>query len=77
MCYFRANARAGFDVLSVSSHMYELVLKCVFEKKISKSSAPEIPLFKKFQKVWPTIKQSNFRSGIEDDYVSGKLQDIQ
>ena len=58
-------------------HMYELVLKCVFEEKISKSSAPEIPLFKKFQKAWPTIKQSNFRSGIEDDYINGKLQDIE
>lgn len=58
-------------------HIYELILKSVFEEKLSKSLAPEIPLFKKFQKAWPNIKQSNFRSGIEDDYVSGKLQDIE
>ncbi|XP_076674663.1 uncharacterized protein LOC143372399 [Andrena cerasifolii] len=58
-------------------HIYELVLRSVFEVKISKSSAPEIPLFKKFQKAWPKIKQSNFRLGVEDDYVNGKLQDIE
>ena len=56
-------------------HVYELVLRSVFELKMSKSSAPDVPLFKKFQKAWSTINKSNYRSCVEDTYVCEKLQD--
>lgn len=37
-------------------HMYELVLKCVFESKIQQiTSSPDIPLFKKFRDNWKNI----------------------
>lgn len=37
-------------------HVYELVLKCVFETKIQQvTSSPDIPMFKKFRDNWKTI----------------------
>ena len=57
-------------------HIYEIILKSVFEEKLFKSTGPEIPLFKKFRKAWTNIDQLKFKSSTEDSYVSGKLQDI-
>lgn len=37
-------------------HLYELVLKCVFETKIHQiTSTPDITMFKKFRDNWKTI----------------------
>jgi hypothetical protein len=42
-------------------HIYELVLKTVFEAKIQHvTSSPGIPLFKKFRKNWKNIDPGNF-----------------
>jgi len=44
-------------------HIYELVLRCVFEEKCGITSGPNIPLFKKFQEYWSNINTSNFNPG--------------
>ncbi|XP_076667937.1 uncharacterized protein LOC143368764 [Andrena cerasifolii] len=68
----------GCDLLYLPCrhHIYEIILKSVFEEKLFKSTSPEIPLFKKFRKAWTNIDQLKFKSSTEDSYVSGKLQDI-
>jgi hypothetical protein len=50
-------------------HIYELVLRCVFEEKFGITSGPNIPLFKKFQEYWGKLNTSNFNPGIEDSNV--------
>ncbi|KAE9539939.1 hypothetical protein AGLY_005191 [Aphis glycines] len=47
-------------------HIYELVLRCVFEEKFGITSGPNIPLFKKFQEYWSKLNTSHFNAGIED-----------
>lgn len=50
-------------------HIFELVLRCVFEKNQPETTGPNIPLFKNFKQNWPNIDQSKHTSGIEDDKV--------
>lgn len=57
-------------------HIYELVLKAVFEKKVAVTSAPEEPLFVRFKKEWPAIKSKQYHSGIEESDVANSLKDI-
>lgn len=60
--------------LACRHHMYEIALRAAFAEKMSKSSAAEVTIFKGFQKAWPKMDQSNFRSSIEEHHVRGKLQ---
>ncbi|CAG9783921.1 unnamed protein product [Diatraea saccharalis] len=49
-------------------HIYELVLKSVFETKIKQiTSSPDIPIFKKFRDNWNNIDSSNIKLPL--DYV--------
>jgi len=48
-------------------HIYELVLRCVFEEKFGITSGPNIPLFKKFQEYWSKLNTNNYNPGIEDN----------
>lgn len=58
-------------------HIYELVLRSVFETKIPQvTTSPSIPLFKNFQKKWIDIDSSNFISGLEDQYCSSAIENI-
>lgn len=58
-------------------HIYELVLRSVFETKIPQvTTSPSIPLFKNFQKKWIDIDSSNFKSGLEDQYCSSAIENI-
>ena len=58
-------------------HIYELVLRSVFETKIPQvTTSPSIPLFKNFQKKWIDIDSSNFISGLEDQYCSNAIENI-
>lgn len=57
-------------------HIYELVLRSVFELKLSISSGPEISLFKRFQQAWEKIDSTKFKCGIADDNVKIKTEDI-
>lgn len=38
--------------------------------------SPDISLFKKFQKQWQNIKQSEFRKGIDGEYVVENIGDL-
>ncbi|XP_076298485.1 uncharacterized protein LOC143217788 [Lasioglossum baleicum] len=57
-------------------HMYEIVLRAVFEKKMSHSTGPNVPIFKRFQQAWPNINKLNFHCGVEDRFVNQKLEYI-
>jgi hypothetical protein len=51
-------------------HIYELVLRSVFEEKFGSTSGPNIQLFKKFQDNWSKIDTVKFNPRIENDDVS-------
>lgn len=47
-------------------HIYELVLKSVFETKVHQVTiSPEIPLFKMFRDEWKNIDTNNFQTGAD------------
>jgi len=54
-------------------HIYELVLKCVFEEKFGITSGPNIPLFKKFQEYWGKLNNNIYNPGIENSSVCTAL----
>lgn len=57
-------------------HIYELVLRAVFEEKVAVSSGKEEPLFNRFKKMWPSIKFKQYQFGIADSIVAEELKDI-
>lgn len=59
--------------LGCRHHIYEIVLKNVFEKKHGKSSAPETLIFNRFADQWDKINQNQFNSGLEDPIVHFKI----
>lgn len=56
-------------------HMYEIVLKYVFEVKHSVTSEPEVPIFNRFAAVWGNLDHKSFKSGLEDPIVRSKISD--
>ena len=40
-------------------HVLELVIGAAFKELFGATSGPEVPLFKKFQEIWPTLDLSN------------------
>lgn len=69
----------GLDLLGFPCrhHIYEIMLRGVFEVKLSKSSAPEVPLFERFAREWKNIDKKSFKSGLEDEVVRSNITDIQ
>lgn len=58
-------------------HIYEIVLRAVFEVKIPEASnSPEVTSLKKFQKKWNTINPNKITPGMEDQYVENMLEDV-
>lgn len=51
-------------------HIYEIVLKSVFEKRNLSSSGPTLSIFQKFKGSWAMINQENFKFGVDDEKVS-------
>lgn len=51
-------------------HIYELILREVFEAKFGKSSAPGVLIFDRFKGGWDAIKTKAYTAGIEDDEVA-------
>lgn len=45
--------------LACRHHVYELVLRAVFELKLGTTSAPEVPIFERFGKLWKKIYSEN------------------
>jgi len=53
-------------------HVYELVLKAVFETKIKQmTSSPDIPMFKKLRENWKSIDSSNIEPSL--NFVKGRV----
>lgn len=48
-------------------HIYELILRTVFEVKFQQTSGPTVPLFSRFQKAWSKRDTSKYKSGIQND----------
>lgn len=61
--------------LACRHHIYELVLKSVFEVKYGPTSGPETLIFNRFAKQWPTFKQHQFQHGLEDQIVRSKISE--
>lgn len=61
--------------LGCRHHMYELVLKNIFEKKYGATSGPETPIFNRFADKWHEIKQDQFNSALNDSIVCSKISD--
>lgn len=60
---------------SCRHHIFEIILKSVFDEKIGPTSGPVILLFKRFQQQWSKIDTKNFSPGMHDARVNGKLND--
>lgn len=57
-------------------HMYEIVLKCVFEIKFGISTGPDVPLFREFGCSWKSIDKTKYELGISDTFLKESLQDV-
>lgn len=58
-------------------HIYEIILRGVFELKIDKTSAPEVPVFERFGKAWANFDHNVFKSGLEDPIVRSNITDAE
>lgn len=56
-------------------HIYEIILRAVFELKLSKTSGPDVPIFDRFAKEWKNINKNDFKSGLEDEIVRSSISD--
>lgn len=54
-------------------HIFEIILRAVFETKLYPTSAPEVPIFERFANAWNDLDRESFRSGIEDETVCSKI----
>lgn len=54
-------------------HIYELVLREVFETKCGKTSAPGVLIFDRFKDGWNAIKNKAHTAGVEDDEVAKRI----
>lgn len=50
-------------------HLFELILRAVFECKIPSTTGPNVPMFKRFRDAWSGINQNQFNTGIENEHV--------
>ena len=57
-------------------HIYELVLKTVFEKKLPHITTPDVPLFKKFKSFWNNINLKNITSGMDHERCRNSIQPV-
>ena len=57
-------------------HIYEIVLKSVFDLKLNGTSGPDLAIFKRFQLAWVTMDTKMFNSGIENCIVMGSVNDV-
>ncbi|XP_044584699.1 uncharacterized protein LOC123265119 [Cotesia glomerata] len=57
-------------------HMFEIILKNVFEVHWPKQTGPNVPIFNRFKGFRNKIDKSKFKAGIEDTAVDQALSDI-
>jgi hypothetical protein len=46
-------------------HIFEIILKGIYDVKMPQSSGPNVPLFKRFREFWPKVIKDNFKSVME------------
>lgn len=56
-------------------HIFEVILRAVFEVKIPKSSGPNVPLFGRFKKERDKLDLTKYKSGITDPIIYNILKD--
>ena len=68
----------GVNLLSLACrhHIFELVIGAVFQVCMGSSSAPEVLMFRRFQKRWQSIDLGVYQTGMDDTEVSSKIADI-
>ena len=59
-------------------HIYELVLRAVFESKFPGTTSKDVPLFKRFQSNWDSIDKSKYRNvfHFQNDTLTKALQGV-
>ena len=60
--------------LACRHHVYELVLKHVFEECLGASSVPSVVLFKRFHDRWPSIDQGQYQTLESDEVWKGMAE---
>lgn len=55
-------------------HVFEIVLRQVFEVKFGKTTGPDVPIFEALKKHWNSLDLQNFKSGIEDVVVCRRIK---
>lgn len=56
-------------------HIFELILRIVFETKMPPSSGPNVPLFQRFQNSWNDLNKANYKIGLDNDSLKTVLAD--
>lgn len=51
-------------LLAFNHHIFDLVLKPVFEGQVSLLSGSDVTIFRRFRDSWPTTKQTKFILGM-------------
>lgn len=64
------------EILWYVKNIHEIMLEEVFSTCMGPSSAPEIPLFKRFKTFWPNIIKDDFNPGITDESVLTELDSV-
>lgn len=71
--------KIGRDLLPLACrhHVFELVVRAVFDLKMGTTKAPQVQIFNRFQAAWDQgqFDQKNFKSGLEDEFVRSKISD--
>ena len=62
--------------LACRHHVMELIIGAVFKVNNTASSAPYVPLFKRFQDQWACIKTKDFEAGVNSDHVNALVKDM-
>lgn len=57
-------------------HMFETVLRGVFDALLGPTSGPDTPLFRRFKESWAKIDRLKVKSGMEDETVSNNVLDV-
>lgn len=57
-------------------HIFEIILKKVFEIYWPTSSGPNVPIFLRFKNKWGNLNTSNYTPGISDPIILNALEDV-
>ncbi|KAK2709688.1 hypothetical protein QYM36_013384 [Artemia franciscana] len=70
--------KIGKELLSLTCwhHVMELLIVAVFQVCLGSTSAPQVPIFTRFQQYWMFLDQFRFKTGMSSDAVSMSVQDI-